>query len=282
MAHFLRDYSGVEFDSEMVNLWLLNRPEQTVKTYRRDARDFLRFVAPKSLADLTVKDVGDWVEALEGSLNYRIRRLTNIKSLLTFAHSTGYCVANVGAVIRLPRAKRRLQERIADLTVVRGMTSEAEKARDKAIIRVMYAAGTRVSETVGLNFGDLHLTKGTITVFGKGQKTRTVGCHPDVIRELLALRYPGATATSPVFRNFVNGKRLSVRSVQRLVAAARLPETKVVVTPHVFRHTHAADALENGAKVEELQHQLGHANVSTTNVYVHLRSDQGTAGYIVL
>jgi site-specific recombinase XerD len=266
----------------MVDLWLLGRSEQTLKSYRRDAERFLEFVAPKCLPDLTIDDVGAWVEALEGSLNYRIRRLTNIKSLLSFAKRTGYCVANVGEVIRLPRAKRRVQERIADVNVVRGMAAEAETGRDQTLIRVMYASGCRVSEVVGLNVGDLHVDKGTITIYGKGQKTRTVGCNPTVIREALALASPGATPTSPVFRNFVNGKRLSVRSVQRMVKAARLPGVKVVVTPHVYRHTHAADALENGADVTELQHQLGHSNVSTTNVYVHLRSDQGTAGYIAL
>jgi integrase/recombinase XerD len=282
VANLPRDYSGVTFDSEMVTLWLLGRSEQTIKTYQRDARRFLEFAAPKSLADLTVKDVGDWVQALTGSLNYRIRRLTNIKSLLTFAHRTGYCVANVGAVIRLPRAKRRMQERVSELSVVRGMTAEAAEGRDRTLIRLMYASGCRVSEAVGVNFCDLKLKEGVVTFFGKGQKTRTVPVNPMVIREMWALCRPGDGRESPIFRNFVNGKRLHVRSVQRMVAAARLAGTVVVVTPHVFRHTHAADALENGAPIQLLQHQLGHSNVSTTNVYVHIRGDQGTGDFITL
>lgn len=277
-----RDHSGAKSDAQLVALWLIGRPDQTMKTYRRDARKFLEFVAPKQLPDLSVRDVGDWIQALDGSLNYRIRRLANIKSLLSFANRTGYCVFDVGSVIRLPKAKRRMQERVTKLEVVRDMATEAAPGRDRTIIRLMYAAGCRVSEAVGINFCDLNLEKEVVTFFGKGQKTRTVPVSAVVIREMLGLRRPGDGKESPVFRNRVNGARLSVRSVQRMVQAARIAGNVVVVTPHVFRHTHAADALENGAPIQLLQHQLGHANVSTTNVYVHIRGDQGTAGYITL
>lgn len=290
MIHLPRDHSGVETDLELVTLWLLCRGEQTVKTYRRDAERFLAFVAPKSLPDLSVKDVGDWVESLEGTLSYRIRRLTNVKSLLSFAHDVGWCVFNVGKVIRLPRAKRRTQERISELRVVRRMSNEAAEGRDRTLIRLMYASGCRVSEAVGVNFVDLKLKKvrgpdglveqGTVCFFGKGRKTRVVGVDPVVIREMRALRLREDGEESPVFKNFVNGKRLSVRSVQKMVARARIADTNVVVTPHVFRHTHAVDALENGAKVEQLQHQLGHASLNTTTYYVKIRGDQGTAAYI--
>jgi integrase/recombinase XerD len=275
----------------MVQLWLLGRTEQTVKSYARDARRFLEFIHPKSLPDLSVKDVGDWAESLQGKLNYRIRQLSNVKSLLTFAHETGWCVFNVGAVIRLPRAKRKTQERISELRVVRGMVDRASEGRDRTLIRLMYTSGCRVSEAVAVNFIDLKIKRirgpggkmvehGTVCFFGKGRKTRVVGVHPDVIREMQALRGASDGDESPVFKNFVNGKRLSVRAVQRIVAQARIADTRVVVTPHVFRHTHAVDALENGAKVEQVQAQLGHESLTTTSYYVKIRGDQGTAAYI--
>lgn len=291
VASLPRDHSGVKTDLELVRLWLLNRGEQTVRTYRRDAERFLAFVAPKSLPDLSVKDVGDWVESLEGKIGYRIRRLSNIKSLLSFAHDVGWCVFNVGGVIRLPRTKRRTHERVSELRVVRSMANEASEGRDRTLIRLMYASACRVSEAVGVNFVDLKIKKvrgpdgetveeGTVCFFGKGRKTRVVGVAPTVIREMRALRQPGDGEESPVFKNFVNGKRLTVRSVQRMVARARISDSKVIVTPHVFRHTHAVDALENGAKVEQLRHQLGHESLNTTSFYVHIRGDQGTAAFI--
>lgn len=272
----------------MVELWLLGRPEQTVKSYRRDAEHFLAFVAPKALPDVTVKDVGDWAQSIEGATNYRIRRLMSVKSLLSFAKRTGYCVANVGEVLRVPRPKRRTPERVTNVQVVRDMTAEAKAGRDQTLIRFMYAVGCRVSEAVGINFGDVSIKAtpdgpiGMVTLFGKGQKTRHVPFKAEVAREILALRRPGDSKDSPVFRNFVNGKRLSVRSVQRMVKAARVGGHSVVVTPHVFRHTHAMVALERGAPVERLQHQLGHSNISTTNYYVHLQPGAGTGQDIIL
>lgn len=291
MTHLPRDYSGVTHDSDLIALWLLNRPEQTQRSYRRDAARFLAFVAPKSIPDLTVKDVGDWVASIgdTNSKNTLVRRLTNVKSLLSFAKETGYCVFNVGGVIRLPKMKRRTPERVSTGDAVRGMAAEADAGRDRILIRFIYATGCRVSEAVGVNFGDVRIKRGPdgqragmVTLFGKGQKTRDVPFSLEVAQEVLALKQAGHGKDTPVFRNFVNGKRLSVRSVQRLVASVRLPGNPVVVTPHVLRHTHSLEALQAGAKVEELQHQLGHSDLSTTTYYTHLLPGQGTGSYIIV
>lgn len=263
-------------------LWLLGRPESTQKSYRADAAAFLAAM-PVPLPEVTVADVAAWVDTLHGADTYKARRLISIKSLLTFAHETGRCVFNVGTVIRIPKTKRRLHERIIEIETVQSMTAQATDGRDRTLLRLFYGSACRVSEAVGLNFGDVNRESaeqgfGVVTFFGKGGKTRSVPLKLEVIDEMLAMRRPGDDKDTPVFRNFVNGGRLTVRSAQRIVAAARTDVPGV--SPHWMRHAHATHALDNGAPLHKLKAQLGHANISTTDVYVHVRGTQGTAGFV--
>lgn len=273
MATLPINHSGATSDEHLVKLWLLNRPEQTQKGYRRDAAKFLASIG-KPLYTATVADVGAWIETLTGSDHYKARRLISIKSLLTFAHETGYHVFNVGSVIRLPRLKRKTHERIMEERVARDMISMAKPGRDTALLRLFLASGCRVSEAVNLNFGDLG--KGVVTFFGKGGKTRSVPVHQDIIDAMLALRRPEHDDKTPVFRTH-RGTRLSTRAAQRITEAAR---TEKEASPHWFRHCHATTSLKNGAPLIDLKHQLGHANIATTDIYLHLIGDHGSGHYI--
>lgn len=273
MATLPIDHSGATSDEHLVRLWLLNRPEQTRKSYNADATKFLAALG-KPLHTATVADVGAWIEGLKGSDHYKARRLISVKSLLTFANETGYLVFNVGSVIRLPRLKRRTHERIMEERVGRDMIAVAKPGRDRALLRLFLASGCRVSEAVGLNFADLG--KGVVTFYGKGGKTRTVPVHQDIIDALLALRRPEHEDSTPVFRT-QKGKRLSVRAAQRITEGAR---TENEASPHWFRHLHATTALRNGAPLIDVKHQLGHANISTTDIYLHLIGDHGSGHYI--
>jgi integrase/recombinase XerD len=276
MPRLPQDHSGATSDQHLVYLWLLGRVDSTAKSYRADAMAFLKAVR-KPLPELTASDVAIWVESLEGGDNYRARRLISIKSLLSFAKKTGYCVFDVGSVIRLQKTKNRLHERLIEPGTVKSMTAAATMGRDRILMRLIYSSAARVSEAVGLNFGDLG--KGVVTLFGKGKKTRTVTCAQEVIDEMMALRRPGDDKDSPVFKN-CHGRRLSVRAVQRMVAKCRTDVPGV--SPHWMRHAHATHSLDNGALLHKLQHQLGHENISTTNIYVHVRAGQGTADYVPL
>lgn len=276
MPTFRQNHSGATSDEHLILLWLSGRPESTQRTYRRDALKFLEITA-KPMSELTVADVVVWVEALTGSIPYRVRRLISIKSLLSFAHKTGYCGFDVGSVIRIPKQKRRLHERLIERKTVISMTAAADEGRDRALLRLFYASGCRVSEAVGLNVGDLG--KGVVTFFGKGGKTRTVPVNQVVIDELLALGSATDDKHTPVFRN-CHGRRLGVRSVQRMVAAARTDVSGV--SAHWFRHAHATHSIDQGAPLHLLQKQLGHSDISTTGIYLHVRADQGTGAYINL
>jgi integrase/recombinase XerD len=162
------------------------------------------------------------------------------------------------------------------------MTAKAAEGRDRTLLRLLYGSACRVSEAVGLNFGDLSRVSteegyGVVTFHGKGRKTRRVLVSLVVIDEVLALRQH-ADDDGPVFRNFNDGCRLTARSAQRIVAKSR---TDVAgVTPHWMRHAHATHALDNGAPLHFVKDTLGHANISTTDIYVHVRGKQGSAPFV--
>lgn len=269
-------------------MWLTGRAPQSIKSYRHDAKAFRAFIN-KPLPEVTLADVVRWIDSLQGvTQSYRARRLISIKSLMRFAHRAGYCIFDVAWVIRIPRTKRTTHKRLMEHEHALDMINAAGEGRDRTLIRFFLASGCRVSEAVGINFADLKDSSepesvptdercGLVTFFGKNMKTRTVPVKQIVVDELRALRGTGDDDESPVFKS-QSGRRLSVRTAQRITKAARTDEQKV--SPHWFRHRHATEALNEGAEVWNLQHQLGHSSVSTTMVYVHLRQDQGTGAYI--
>lgn len=270
------DYSGAQSDEHLIELWLQGRPEQTIKTYRHTALKFLKHLS-KKLPEATVADVVAWVKSLEGADSTKTRKVICIKSLISFAEKIGYCVFNVGMALRIPQQRRRLHERILDTETVQALVAAAPEGRDRIYIRFLYGSASRVSESVGINWIDLQ--KNTVTFHGKGGKTRTVPIPEAIMTELKSLRWSTDTDTSPVFKS-IKGHRLSVRDAQRIVKRAREEVTTRQVTPHWMRHAHATHTLDNGAPIHKVQKQLGHANVSTTSLYLHVRGDDGSSQWL--
>jgi len=147
--------------------------------------------------------------------------------------------------------------------------------RDRAILELTYGAGLRVSEVVGVDSTHLDLAAGTLRVTGKGNKTRVVpiGRHAvDAVRAWLAIR--ADFVADPVDEDALfwnpRGRRLSVRSVQRLVEKNRVACREAGATPHWLRHACATHMLGSGADLRSIQKMLGHASLSTTQRYTHV------------
>ena len=154
---------------------------------------------------------------------------------------------------------------------------KAEGHRDRAIIETLYSCGLRVSELCGLLMSDLFLDEGFIRVHGKGKKERLVPISPCAIEELDAW-FADRDAITPkpghedyVFLSVRRGSRLSritvFHIVKTLAEAAGLRST---VSPHTFRHSFATHLLEGGANLRAIQEMLGHENIDTTQIYMHL------------
>ena len=209
------------------------------------------------------------------------RKLSAVKSLLSFAHRVGYTTFNVGAALRLPKIKNTLAERIVSEAAIGRLLALEPKPRNHALLRLLYAGGLRVSEVVALRWRDLQErhTGGQVTVFGKGGTTRVVVVSAETWRELVALR-GDAGADDPVFRSQKGGalsRQQAWQIVKTAAARAGLPEN---LSPHWLRHAHASHAMDRGAPIALVQATLGHASVQTTGRYLHARPEESSGRYL--
>jgi integrase/recombinase XerD len=285
-------------DAQLLGLWLHSKASGTRRYYRRIAEGYLGALAPRGLRMTTLGDLQAWAGALTGKDATRRVATAAVKSLLTFGHRIGYLPVNVGAALPLPKAKDDLAARILDREATFRLLDRAATPRDRALLRLLYAGGLRVSEAVALSWRDLQPRQhgvqggnregGQVAVYGKGGKTRVVLLPASVWRELRALRatLPAAADGDPVFVSRL-GRRLEVSAARRVVyAAARkagLPTGKGGVSPHWLRHAHATHAMEQGgAGVHLVKATLGHASVATTSKYLHARPDDSSALHLGL
>ena len=217
-----------------------------------------------------------------------------MKSLFSFGLRLGYIALNVAAVLRIPRIKDRLAERIINETSVHAMLHEADRAfkaagagdagrlaaRDLVMLRLLYASGGRVSEICGLTWADCVARangQGQVTLFGKGDKTRMVLLSSATWAALDTLRSDN-TAAAPVFSSRKGGGHLSTVQVWRIIrTAAKRAGLAAAVSPHFMRHAHASHAIDRGAPLHTVQATLGHASVATTGRYLHVRPEESSA-----
>ena len=304
-----RPVAQADDDEHLVRLWLHGKSANTRDAYERDLRSFVDF-ADAPLAQLTLQHVQDWTDHLADAglaASTRARKLSAVKSLLSFGHKLGYLIYNVGAAVSPPKQKDTLAERILPEAAVHRVLAVADAAaengsftdrRNALALRLFYASGGRVSELAGLRWRDCverslerGRPTGQLTLFGKGGKTRRVLLSADTWAALEAHRQremaDGHTeADNPVLRSRKVGDDGSARPLTRqqlwrvvkdMAKQAGLPEA---VSPHFFRHAHASHALDRGAPPHLVQQTLGHASLQTTSRYAHARPDDSSARYL--
>jgi integrase/recombinase XerC len=215
------------------------------------------------------------------------RLLSALRSFYAFLQREGLAGRNPVMDVRAPKVPRRLPRPIdADLMqrVLDSAGSESAATsdgtdglltvRDQAIMELLYSSGLRLSELTGLNLTSIDLADRLATVRGKGDKVRIVPVGNkavEAIRRWLARRTALAPPDEPALFVGRNGRRLTGRAVQqRLAAHARRQGLPVHLHPHLFRHSFASHLLESSHDLRGVQELLGHANLSTTQVYTHL------------
>ena len=205
------------------------------------------------------------------------RRLSAARSFFRYLLREKHVLKNPVHSVSAPKAGKRLPEnldadRMARLLDIKG--DGALVARDRAMLELLYSSGLRLSELTGLNLGDVDVADGTVTVTGKGSKERIVPVGKFALQALRSwLKERPALADVDERAIFVSqrGKRISPRSVQaRVEHWARRQGIDMRVYPHLFRHSFATHLLESSHDLRGVQELLGHANISTTQVYTHL------------
>ena len=268
----------------------------TMQSYRRDLRRYLSYLAARGVGDLAEvgeQHVSDFLMHLrEGdedhpplSASSAGRTVVAVRGLHKFAVTDGWAPTDPAAGVKPPAAAKRLPkalpvgdvERILDAA---GAAGTALALRDRALLETLYASGARISEAVGLDVDDVDLEQRSLRLVGKGSKERVVPIGrlaAEALEAYLRRARPGLVAagsgTPAVFLNS-RGGRLSRQSAWTvLVRAAERAGVTAEVSPHTMRHSFATHLLEGGADVRTVQELLGHASVTTTQVYTLVTVD---------
>lgn len=265
-----------QFLHEMADVRLAS--EHTVAAYRRDLCRFIEFCGEQSdLSSITRVQVQDWLVSChaEGlAASTLARRLSALSSFFDAAVQAHWCSSNVAAGVRPPKQPKRLPRTLPpeQTAALMHSTDRSSELRDLALLAVMYGCGLRVSEVVGLNLHDIDLHQFELRVFGKGRKERIVPLPEGAVAYVSAYldQRSAAKEERAVFLNRF-GKRLSVRSVQRMLKERALENgADISVTPHRLRHSFATHLLAGGVDLRAIQELLGHASLATTERYTHL------------
>lgn len=273
--------SDARFDGYLSHLAHEKRlAAHTVENYARDVRDLLRLIGTAPLETLGVHDIRRCVARLHaGGLGGRsiARKLSAWRSFFGYLARDHGFTANPVTGLKAPKAPKRLPASLTPDEAAQLLDGKDEgdlALRDKALFELIYSSGLRLAEAVSLDPPDVDLRERTVRVTGKGSKTRVVPVGAQAAQAIEAwlparaiLARPGEAAL------FVNqaGRRIGPRSVQtalKTLAAARGLTRNV--HPHVLRHSFASHVLQSSGDLRAVQELLGHASISTTQVYTHL------------
>jgi integrase/recombinase XerC len=256
---------------------------QTCKSYRRDLESLLNWCEKAGVGrwrELDSEHVRGYAAAgFRSGLSPRSiqRRLSAGRTFFRYLLREKQVRSNPVVPVSAPKARKRLPanldaDRMARLLDIPGDGALVD--RDRAMLELLYSSGLRLSELIGLDCGDIDLRDATVRVTGKGNKERIVpvGSHARTALSTWQRSRAGlAPADEPALFVSRRGTRLSPRSVQTRVAHwARRQGIDTRVFPHLFRHSFATHLLESSHDLRGVQELLGHANISTTQVYTHL------------
>lgn len=257
----------------------------TLDNYRRDLVSLQDFCAEHNRAcaeQLVEADIRQWVSQLHrrGLAGSSIQRsLSAARSFFNYLGRESGRLRNPAASVQAPRKPRKLPKTL-DADQVEKYLSFAEDTaiarRDRAIAELFYSSGLRLAELVAVNVNDVDRDSQLLTVTGKGNKTRTVPVGSvalEAIARWLEVRPTSATDPDSATALFTSsrGQRISVRSIQaRLKLQGRKSGMHQDVHPHMLRHSFASHMLESSGDLRAVQELLGHANISTTQIYTHL------------
>jgi integrase/recombinase XerD len=260
----------------------------TLDGYGRDLSRLIRFLAARgrSSADqVTTEDLTEHlIELAEAQLSprSRARALVAVRGLFRHLVAERWLAADPTELIDAPKVVRRMPGVLGEEAVARLLATPRRDTprglRDAAMLELLYATGVRVSELVGLPVGDANLNAGFVRVTGKGKKTRLVplgeAAREAIDRYLAEVRPGWARTDDDALFLTERGKRMTRQGFWKLLrgyarsAGVRLPSGEV--SPHKLRHSFATHLVERGADLRAVQAMLGHADITTTQVYTHV------------
>ncbi|MEK6568632.1 MAG: tyrosine recombinase XerC [Candidatus Omnitrophota bacterium] len=258
-----------------------NASEHTILNYKKDLEEFKKFLGEAKIESVSYLTLRKFLSTLkERGLKSRSisRKLSSLRSFFRFLNREGFLKSDPTSAISSPKLEKHLPIFLTEDEITRLVespdTKELSGFRDRAILETFYSTGMRVSELIGLNQENIDFFGGVAKVMGKGRKERLT---PIGDRALLAIReYLERRDNSQpaVFLN-KNGRRLTARGVRVILDKyVRILALRENISPHSLRHSFATHLLNRGADLRSVQELLGHANLSTTQIYTHLTTDR--------
>jgi integrase/recombinase XerC len=279
-----------------------NVSEHTLRNYTSDLEQFFDYLAPqrpksgtkRSLPDIKEIDhitIREWLSTLHTSQKRKssiARKLAALRTFFQFLVREGVIETNPAKLVATPRLEKKLPRHLSIEEAIRFIeTPDTETdlgKRDRAMLELLYATGVRVSELTKLNVGDLDLRQKLIRVMGKRRKERIVPfgdpaleCLQNYlnVRERFLAQAPiSLRDENALFLNY-QGTRITTRSVGRMVEKyIRICAGLHNISPHALRHSFATHLLDSGADLRDIQELLGHARLSTTQIYTHVSMEK--------
>ena len=259
--------------------------QNTLDAYSSDVDSFLQYCEAAEQNPLTVTP--EFLEQYHVQMREIeqlapasiFRKLEAIKCFYKFLLTEGRINQDPARFIKSPRRTLKIPQQLSREEMERLLSYPSksfEEFRTVTMIDLLYAAGLRVSELIGLRLENVNLKEGWVLAYGKGSKQRFVPIHHEVCQRLKNYiaarenRFAGKEVSSELFLNN-RGKKLSRISVWKdLAALGRKANISTALHPHLFRHTFASHMLQGGADLRSLQEMLGHADLATTQIYTHL------------
>lgn len=262
-----------------------NYSPHTLEAYSHDLRNFFSFISGSRLEDVDLPLLRQYLALLkENKISKRTmaRRAASLRSFFKFLNREGILKKNFMAAMRNPKLEKKLPMVLDENEVARLLESpenDLAGRRDRAILETIYSSGLRVSELVGLNLESVDFIGGVCRVMGKGSKERLCPMGDQALRSIrsyLELRNKKSKKKNEkaLFLSHSpngNGGRLTARSICRLFRRYIEKTSRLEnVSPHTLRHSFATHLLNRGAGLLAVQELLGHANLSTTQIYTHV------------
>ncbi len=264
---------------------------QTWISYLEDLQLFFNYFSDKQTTDdLQETDLYEFLKyslSLGRSVSTALRRLSSTRSFFIFLKKEGYYK---GAIpdIEAPKKPKHLPNCLTEDEVERLLDAPdlttPSGIRDKAMLETMYSSGLRVSELLKLEKGQVNLTKGVITVFGKGAKERKVPLSDYAVEYIR--KYINEVRNKSEYKGskylFLNKKGQPISRVyffKQVKKYSELAGIETQVSPHTLRHSFATHLLNHGAQLRIVQGMLGHTNIATTQIYTHVSSEKLKSDY---
>ena len=255
----------------------------TVSSYLRDVHQFTEYLSRRNLEikEVEQKDLQDYIQWLTGqgkSAATVTRALASLKCFYHWMLEQGYCEKNPVLGVKAAKVERKLPQVLTskevELLLEQPQCVDMKGYRDHAMLELLYATGIRVSELIGLNVDSVFLSAGFIRCESK-EKPRIIPMYPTALKALTDYLRDvrpklAAEGEQALFVN-MNGTRMSRQGFWKLIKYyGEKAGIQTEITPHTLRHSFAAHLLENGADIHAIQEMLGHADISSTQVYAKL------------